>query len=184
MKITFVTGGARSGKSSFAEKMAANLGDTIYIATAQVLDEEMSYRIKLHKQRRPASWKTFEETKYISKVLEDIKTDKSLANFKCVLIDCLALLVSNWLLQEDIDNVDTWEHLRSSLLEEIDFVLDNAKNIRQDVIIVSNEVGLGVVPEYPLGRFYRDLLGEVNQKVVKGSDNVYFMVSGIPVKIK
>lgn len=184
MKITFITGGARSGKSSFAEKMAANFGKTIYVATAQALDKEMFYRIKLHKQRRPSSWVTVEEPKFLSKALSNIKDNKSLHEFKCVLIDCLALLVSNWLLQDTIEDVDTWEQLRCSLLKEIDMMILTAKTMRQDVILVSNEVGLGVVPEYPLGRFYRDLLGEVNQKVAKNADSVYIAVSGIPVKIK
>lgn len=184
MNITFITGGARSGKSSFAEKLAANSGKTIYVATAQALDKEMSYRIKLHKQRRPSSWLTIEEPKFLSKTLNNIKNDETFIGYRCVLIDCLSLLVSNWLLQDSIENVDTWEYLRGNLLKEIDMMVSIAKTMKQDMIVVSNEVGMGVVPEYPLGRFYRDLLGEVNQKVSKSADNVFFTISGIPVKIK
>jgi len=185
MKLTFITGGARSGKSSFAEKMATNLGQTIYIATAQALDDEMAYRVKLHQERRPKNWITFEETKYVSKVLKDIRNKKdTFLDFKGILIDCLALLVSNWLMDVDVNDVKTWGKARRKLLEEIDNITCLAKDLPWQIIIVSNEVGLGLVPDYPLGRLYRDLLGEVNQKVAKAADQFYFLVSGIPIKIK
>ena len=185
MGIIFITGGARSGKSSFAEEEAKARGKTVvYIATAQALDEEMSHRIQLHKKRRPKTWTTIEEPIYLSKALKKVVEDKSFNCFEVVLIDCLALLVSNWLPLEEVENTSDWSKLREKLLKEISDMIELAKRAKQQVIIVSNEVGSGLVPPYPLGRLYRDLLGEVNQRVAKAAQEVYFAVSGIPLKIK
>lgn len=185
MKIVFITGGARSGKSSLAEKEASLRGEnTIYIATAQALDDEMIHRIDIHKKRRPKNWKTIEEPRYLSRVFRDIRKKESFSEFQVILIDCLALLVSNWLPLDEAEDASTWDKLRRDLLAEIDSLIDEGKKVRQQVIMVSNEVGLGLVPPYPLGRLYRDLLGEVNQRVAMAADEVYFTVSGIPLKIK
>lgn len=185
MKFIFITGGARSGKSRFAEKKALETGqNVIYIATAQALDEEMAHRIKIHKQRRPDNWTTVEEPRYLSRVLKKIKSDKRFDSFNIVLIDCLALLVSNWLPLEKVLDTALWDVLRADLLDEIKAMILEMRQIQKDFIIVSNEVGLGLVPEYPLGRLYRDLLGEVNQIVAAAADEVIFMVSGLPMKLK
>jgi len=185
MKITFITGGARSGKSKFAEKQALKTGKkVIYLATAQSLDEEMAHRIRVHQQRRPSSWTTVEEPRYLSRVLKDIEINKKYDSFDIVLVDCLALLVSNWLPLEKALNTAIWENLRADLLNEINDMISRMKTMQKDFIIVSTEVGLGIVPEYPLGRLYRDLLGEVNQIVAASADEVYFMVSGLPLKLK
>lgn len=183
--ITFITGGARSGKSSLAEKLAKQLSEkVIYIATAAPLDEEMAKRISVHKQRRPKSWETIEEPKNLSKVLTEIKDDAKYNDYHAILIDCLALLVSNWLPLEEAEDIKQWDELRLNLLSEIKMMLKAAQELSQHIIIVSNEVGLGLVPEYPLGRLYRDLLGEVNQLTAACADEVIFMISGIPMKIK
>ncbi|HHW04085.1 MAG TPA: bifunctional adenosylcobinamide kinase/adenosylcobinamide-phosphate guanylyltransferase [Thermoanaerobacterales bacterium] len=185
MSMTFITGGARSGKSRFAERMAAeSKHKVIYIATAQALDQEMVQRIAIHRQRRPRRWETIEEPKYVSMVLKDIRKSGKFDDCGVILIDCLALLVSNWLPLEKAEKSSTWEELRKTLLEEIGAIIQEIRKMEKHIIIVSNEVGLGLVPEYPLGRLYRDLLGEVNQMVALAADEVYFMVSGIPLKIK
>lgn len=185
MSIIFVTGGARSGKSKFAEEMAKRSEKrSIYIATAQALDEEMAHRIALHRQRRPPEWITIEEPLYVSRALKNINDNKHLAGFGTVLLDCLALLVSNWLPLKKAEDPATWEGLRKDLLSEIKAMINEAERMNKRIIVVSNEVGLGIVPEYPLGRLYRDLLGQVNQMVAAAADEVYFMVSGIPLKIK
>ncbi|MDD4570625.1 MAG: bifunctional adenosylcobinamide kinase/adenosylcobinamide-phosphate guanylyltransferase [Tepidanaerobacteraceae bacterium] len=185
MKSIFITGGARSGKSRFAEKEALKKGhNVIYIATAQALDDEMAHRIRIHKKRRPDNWTTVEEPRYLSKVLKKIRTDKKYDGHDTVLIDCMALLVSNWLPLEKAKDSKTWDDLRADLLEEVEAMVDEMKRMQQSFIIVSNEVGLGLVPEYPLGRLYRDLLGEVNQIVAAATDEVLFMVSGLPMKLK
>lgn len=185
MKITFITGGARSGKSKLAENTALKTGQkVIYLATAQALDEEMANRIKIHQQRRPDNWTTIEEPRFLSRVLKDIRTDRSYESYDIILIDCLALLVSNWLPLEKASDTSQWDNLRTELLNEIKAMISEMEKIQKDFIIVSNEVGLGIVPEYPLARLYRDLLGEVNQIVAASADEVIFMVSGLPMKLK
>jgi adenosylcobinamide kinase/adenosylcobinamide-phosphate guanylyltransferase len=183
--MTFITGGARSGKSSFAEKLARESGGkVIYIATAQALDSEMVQRIAIHRQRRPIEWETVEEPMHLSRVLKNIGENGKWSDFGTVLIDCLALLVSNWLPLERAEDAAEWEDLRKSLLNEINSTIREAGRLKKHVLVVSNEVGMGIVPEYPLGRLYRDLLGESNQLMASSANNVYFMVSGIPLKIK
>jgi adenosylcobinamide kinase/adenosylcobinamide-phosphate guanylyltransferase len=185
MKITFITGGVRSGKSRFAEKLAMESGEeVVYIATAQALDEEMKRRIKLHIQRRPLKWKTVEETLNVSEVLSKINNDIEFNQYGVLLIDCLTLLVSNWLPLENVEDSQSWEDLRNGVLNEINNLVHEAKKSTKHVIIVSNEVGMGLVPEYPLGRLYRDLLGEINAIIAGAADEVYFMISGIPWKIR
>ena len=185
MGSIFITGGARSGKSRFAEKEALKRGGkVIYIATAQALDEEMAHRIRIHKKRRPDNWITVEEPRYLSIVLKKIRTDKSYDDFDTVLIDCMALLVSNWLPLEKAEDLKGWGDLRADLLDEVEAMVEEIEKMQQKFIIVSNEVGLGLVPEYPLGRLYRDILGEVNQIVAAAADQVLFMVSGLPMKLK
>ncbi len=185
MKSIFITGGARSGKSRFAEKEALKRGNkVIYIATAQALDEEMAHRISIHKKRRPDNWLTVEEPRYLSKVLDEIGTDKKYNDYDTILIDCMALLVSNWLPLESAEDTKSWDRLRANLLDEIKAMIEKMRAIHKNIIIVSNEVGLGLVPEYPLGRLYRDLLGEVNQIVAAAVDEAVFMVSGLPIKLK
>ena len=172
-------------KEQFCGKNGYEVGQkVVYVATAQVLDQEMAMRVNLHKKRRPKNWKTIEEPKLLSKVLKDIGINEAFIDCNLVLIDCIALLVSNWLPLEKAEEKSLWSSLRKNLLDEIEAMLDNAKNIRQDVIIVSNEVGSGIVPEYPLARLYRDLLGEANQLIARAADEVFFMVSGLPMKIK
>lgn len=184
MKITFITGGARSGKSTFAEELAKARGrKIIYIATAQALDDEMKHRIQLHKNRRPDNWVTMEESKFVSAALGKVGEDKTFTAEDVILLDCMALLVSNWLPLDQVEG-GSWDELREVLLAEVKALAENAKIVAPQVIVVTNEVGLGLVSEYPLGRLYRDLLGEANQIVAKASDEAYFMVSGIPMRLK
>ncbi|MCG0276789.1 MAG: bifunctional adenosylcobinamide kinase/adenosylcobinamide-phosphate guanylyltransferase, partial [Thermosediminibacteraceae bacterium] len=145
---------------------------------------EMAHRISLHRQRRPGTWRTIEEQKYLSRVLKQMRNDADFNEYSAVLIDCMALLTSNWVCSAEIGDIKEREALRESLIEEIESLIKEAKALRQKVIIVSNEVGLGLVPEYPLGRVYRDLLGAVNQILAAAADEVYFLISGIPMKIK
>lgn len=174
----FITGGARSGKSSFAERLALNSGKEVrYIATAEALDEEMATRIKEHQKRRPASWITIEEPYRVTSVLEDIGKEEGM-----VLIDCLTLLISNLLFPPSAgENGGLSE---DDLLLELKSLARLARESCADVIIVSNELGLGVVPEYPQARLFRDMVGWANQIMAREADHAFFLVSGVPLDLK
>ena len=177
-KIVLITGGVRSGKSSFAEKLAGNIGRKItFIATAQALDEEMTDRIAEHQSNRPRHWETYEEPYQIAQVIQKVgeKTE-------VVLIDCLTLLVSN-LMQDYLEDTSN-NNLAKSIIKQVKEIVRESLQCSATVIIVSNEVGLGLVPANPMGRFFRDILGQVNQIIGADADRVYLMTAGIPLLIK
>ena len=170
-KIIFILGGARSGKSTYAIELAKkDKGKVAFIATCQALDKEMVRRINFHKKTRPKAWQTFEEPCEVPPLLNKIG-----AKFQVIIIDCLTLMVSNLVLKG----------LKESVIEiKINRMLDVLNKIKAQSIIVSNEVGLGIVPENKLARDFRDIVGKINQVVAKESDELFFMISGIPLKIK
>jgi len=177
-KIILITGGVRSGKSSFAEKLAGNIGRKItFIATAQALDEEMTNRITKHQSNRPKHWETYEEPYQVAQVIQKVgeKTE-------VVLIDCLTLLVSN--LMQDYREDTSNNHLAKNIIKQMKKIVRESLQCTATVIIVSNEVGLGLVPANPMGRFFRDILGQANQIIGADADRVYFMTAGIPLLIK
>lgn len=177
-KIVLVTGGARSGKSTFAERYAAQGGRKVaYIATAQIYDEEMQERVKLHQSRRPASWPTFEAPYQAEQAIA-----QAVQCADAVLFDCLTLYTSNLLLAPDAP-ADREERYQA-VLTAIDKLLSSAKQEQVDVIFVTNEVGAGIVPDNALAREYRDVAGLVNQKVARFADEVYLVVSGLAVELK
>lgn len=170
-KIIFILGGARSGKSNYALALANRLDKKVaFIATCSPLDEEMKKRIELHKKKRPFHWRTYEEPKNISFLLRKIGS-----TFDIVIIDCLTLFISNFLSEGFDDNV---------IRDRINRMLEILKSIKCKSIIISNEVGLSIVPRNRLGRRFRDLAGRVNQFVAQEANDVFFMFSGIPIKIK
>ncbi len=177
-KLIFITGGARSGKSSFAEKVAAKTSKEVaYIAAGQPLDEEMAFRIKKHREKRINTWETYEEPIEVRKLVGRLGLEKEV-----ILIDCLTLLISNLLLRKENKAKDPqWQE---EILLEIKKLAEASYKVPAQVIIVSNEVGMGLVPETPLGRFYRDILGRANSIIADRADEVFMMVSGIPLKIK
>jgi adenosylcobinamide kinase/adenosylcobinamide-phosphate guanylyltransferase len=179
-KLTLILGGARSGKSSYAEDLAITRGGQVaYIATAEALDEEMEYRIINHKKERPNHWKTYEIPRGVGQIFREHAAQTDL-----VILDCLTMLVSNHLLYASEDGQEPDEQTASSV---VNIEMNDLKAVIQDCdtawIVVSNEVGLGLVPPYPLGRLYRDLLGRVNKQLAAIADEVYLMVAGIPVPI-
>ncbi len=180
--LTFILGGARSGKSSLAEQRAREYGDSvIYCATAEILDEEMEKRIAIHRSRRPAGWRTVEAPHNAADALRAALREERAA---CVLLDCLSVLTSNVLLtlDEDIAEADAFAELRT---RELDDLLElTSETPGTHWIIVSNEVGMGVVPAYKLGRTYRDMLGRANQAAAAAAGEVIFMIAGIAVPIK
>ena len=170
-KNIFITGGARSGKSRFAEELSRQVsGPKAYLATAQALDEEMAERIRRHRENRSADWHTLEEPIKAAGCIQ-----KEGDRFNLILLDCLTLWVSNLLMAG-------WDEAR--ILEEGSRLLEACRQARCSLILVGNEVGMGIVPENAQARLFRDVSGFIQQKVARDADEVYFMVSGLPVKIK
>ena len=180
----FILGGARSGKSRFAQELAGRLSDRVlFVATAEALDTDMKLRIENHQSERPKSWRTLEAPVDIATRIE-----QNVGDAEVVLIDCLTLLVSNIMLGEERgfsepDEVDL-DVVAGRVETEIESIKDVINRMDTAFIIVSNEVGLGVVPENRHARIYRDVLGRANQLMAERADEVYFMVSGITMKVK
>jgi adenosylcobinamide kinase/adenosylcobinamide-phosphate guanylyltransferase len=186
-ELVLILGGARGGKSSYAEKLAAQFGERVlHVATAQAGDAEMEARIAIHRRSRPAAWRTIEAPTAVG---EAIRAALAVQPTDVVVLDCLTLLVSNvildglWLSEEDFDDVDE-AAARQRVEAEIDGLLGAYQSGDVPWIVVSNEVGWGVVPPYPLGRVYRDLLGWTNQRLAALADRVYLVVAGLPVDVK
>jgi len=177
-KITLLLGGARSGKSSYAQRLAESSGKSVtFLATAQALDDEMSARIKKHKAERPADWQTLEVPLDIASHVGQIKSD-------VVILDCMTLLATNLLMQFVKDDLVEEAPFTEALHKEVDELIAIIHAGKQDWIIISNEIGLGLVPPYQMGRVYRDLLGWANQCLAREADKVIFMVAGIPMVVK
>ncbi|MBN1365209.1 MAG: bifunctional adenosylcobinamide kinase/adenosylcobinamide-phosphate guanylyltransferase [Syntrophaceae bacterium] len=174
--MTLILGGARSGKSSFAEKIARETEKPVlFIATAAASDEEMAERISNHQASRPATWKTVELPRSIGSNLTAPIAD-------VVIIDCITLLVSNILISLPQDSLA--ETVINKVHTEIDELIAARVRFGGQWLLISNEVGLGVVPAYPLGRVYSDALGWANQALAHAAKRVIFMVAGIPMVIK
>lgn len=246
-KMTFVIGGARSGKSAFAEDLARKYKDVVYIATAEVKDEEMRERIQIHHARRPFNWKTIEAPFHVDRIIPNLDEKVGV-----VYLDCITLYITNMLLSDEtgacmgerpfalakndensppptpparggetkwvatpgggetkgeatpgegktkgettspsLDGRGKGEGEReilkqkqSQILGEINKLCKVCRESKSDVIIVSNEVGLGIVPDNALSRVFRDIAGSANQIIADEADEVYFMVAGIAQKIK
>jgi adenosylcobinamide kinase/adenosylcobinamide-phosphate guanylyltransferase len=178
-KMTLILGGARSGKSALAQKMAAEGGwPVLYVATATAGDEEMAARIAAHRAERPAHWRTLEASLQVGAAIAAAVP----AAEELVVVDCLTLLANNVLapLPETISSAEA----DAALAVEVDGLLAAYMAGSAEWIIVSNEVGLGLVPPYPLGRLYRDALGRANQRLAAAADQVLFMVAGLPLVLK
>ena len=169
-KITLITGGARSGKSSYALQLGAPFLKKAYVATAQALDGEMHERIEKHRQERGDAFVTFEAPLELSQTLDSVS-----AKFDFVLVDCLTLWISNLLLAEQG---------AASVEASVENFLKALTARRSRVVLVSNEVGMGIVPDNPLARKFRDYQGNLNQRVAEKADEVILMVSGLPVFVK
>lgn len=178
-ELILILGGARSGKSSYAQKLALELAgaDVLYIATAQAFDEEMRERIAVHRAERPAGWRTLEVPSLINGALAD-----AVGNARVVLLDCMTLLASNALLA--LSEEPSAQAAEAAVDAEVTALLMAWHSSHATWIVVSNEVGLGVVPSYPLGRAYRDALGRANQRLAAAANRVLFMVAGLPLTVK
>ncbi len=179
-QVVLVLGGARSGKSQFAQELASRLGkEVLFAATSEALDEEMRQRIEEHRRVRPANWRTVEAPLRVGcRITEEI------GDARVVILDCLTLLVSNVIGQcGDPEQVDA-ELAAEKVAAEIAGLVDCIDRAEASFLLVSNEVGMGLVPENRVGRLYRDLLGRANRELAQRADVVCFLIAGIPVTIK
>lgn len=173
-KLVFVTGAARSGKSFFAEKMAASLeGKVNYIATCVPEDDEMRERVARHQARRPENWQTIEEALNPARIIKELDGPGQI-----FLLDCITLLVNNLMLQPESETNE------EQILKKISTLAQVSSEAAAHVIIVSNEVGWGIVPADPLSRLYRDIIGRANQILASYADEAYVTIAGIPIELK
>jgi adenosylcobinamide kinase/adenosylcobinamide-phosphate guanylyltransferase len=179
-EITLITGGARSGKSAFAESLAAQTTRAVtYIATLEPLDDEMRDRIARHRARRPASWRTVEAPGDLAAAV------RTADDGDAILLDCLAVWTSNRLLSlhDEVPAPLDLAALEETVTTDVRALLDLLAARSGPAILVTNEVGDGLVPPYALGRAYRDLLGRVNQQVSRGALHAYLVVAGRPLPL-
>lgn len=170
-RFIFILGGARSGKSSYAVKLAETLSrSVVYIATCVRPDKEMEQRIKRHKKSRPSYWQVIEEGRDVCASLNNIKR-----RYDVVIIDCLGLLVTNLLLEKRSD---------AQIISALQRIIQCISRHTATALVVSNDVGSGIIPDNLLGRRFRDLLGTANQMFARKADQVVWMQAGVPVKIK
>ena len=180
-KVTLVTGGSRSGKSSFAENLLKNTDDVLYIATAIVTDEEMNDRIKKHIDCRNSKWTTYEGFFDLDEAIEKYDIEN-------IMLDCVTIMTTNLMFKEEIDfdniSMEKVDELLNSIKIQFEKLILKAKATKKNLVMVTNEVGLGLVPENKLSRVFRDIAGYVNQYIASLSDEVYLVSCGLPLKLK
>jgi adenosylcobinamide kinase/adenosylcobinamide-phosphate guanylyltransferase len=183
--VFLITGGARSGKSNYAEALAGSLGDgVLYLATAVVFDDEMRERVARHQSARPAQWLTLECHNNLVAAMDTVPVRE----YDTVLLDCLGNLVSGILFEQiedpETSPVSAYAQVEQMALAELDSLLDYLRELEKNLVIVTNEVGSGIVPGNRLSRYYRDILGRLNAHAGRKAEEVVLLVSGIPVTIK
>jgi len=178
-QLVLVLGGVRSGKSAYAQELAQQIGgqQVLFVATAEAGDAEMARRIAAHRQSRPAPWRTLEACRDVGPAIAT-----QVGDAKVVVVDCLTLLVSNVILS--LGDTPESRAAENAVQAEIQALVQACQACPARCIVVSNEVGLGLVPDYPLGRLYRDLLGQTNQVLAAHAQAVYLMVAGLPIELK
>ena len=181
-QIILCSGGARSGKSEFAERLAlATKGLKAYVATGQAFDEEMVDRIKKHQERRGKIWNNFEVPLHLADEWENISQSADV-----ILIDCLTMFTTNHMIAYgSIRGQEDANRLEQTILSELDTLLDSIQSCEgKTVIFVTNEIGLGIVPDNKLARYFRDIAGRVNRAVASVADKLYLTISGVTIELK
>lgn len=181
--MILITGGARSGKSSLAERLASGVSDRVlYIATSVITDEEMAERVKLHRQARPAHWRTWEGSQQLARVIE-----QQAAAGDVVILECITTLIANLMFEltgeTAMETIDFAE-IETAIQLQIDELLAACARSPATIYLVTNELGMGIVPENRLARHFRDIAGRVNQRLAAAAESVLLVISGIEVKIK
>ena len=182
--IVFVTGGAKSGKSAFAESLCIERNDkTGYIATSIPFDDEMKEKVRLHKERRPSNWITYEIYEDVFKIIENVSKECD-----TVMLDCITLMVNNLMFKYDMNPQDLsneeLEKMDEYIFNQFEKLIEEIRKTELDFVFVTNEIGMGVIPANKLSRIYANTAGKINQYVASNSDEAYLVISGIPVKIK
>ena len=217
-KLTLILGGARSGKSAFAEQRAKELGgdSVLYVATSETKDEEMQQRVEKHRTDRPTAWGTLEAPRNVAQALrhrscrehvgarrqahtvpvsyrEDTALRQARSAAKVILLDCMTFLVANHLMDAAGPEGDPFAapsadpfdaRIEANVVAEVEALAAYVQETEVEMLVVSNDVGLGVVPPYELGRAYRDILGRANQILARYADEVFLLVAGIPMRVK
>jgi len=189
-KLTLLLGGARSGKSSFAERRAKESGGdkVLYVATSEIKDEEMVERVRKHRSERPAAWETVEAPRNVALAIRQVRSEASI-----ILLDCMTFLVANHLMDAAAPEDDPFDdpsadpfdsEIEANVIAEVEALVAYVRETEVELVVVSNEVGLGVVPPYELGRAYRDILGRANQIIAQHADEVLLLIAGIPMQVK
>ena len=177
--IRLITGGARSGKSAFAESLYKDKKDVVYIATSIITDKEMEERIELHRKSRPTYWRTYEGYSSLN---------KAIGKEENYLLDCITTLTSNIMFEmtKDVEHIDyeLQKQVEDKIYEEISSLIDAIKEKNYNLTMVTNELGDSIVPSHHISRVFRDIQGRINQRIAALSDEVYLVCCGIPVKIK
>lgn len=180
-KVILVTGGSRSGKSKYAEGLYEQLDDVLYIATAIITDEEMRDRVALHQKSRNQNWTTVEQYKGLDEIVASYPE-------KNILLDCVTVMVSNLMFEIDTDiekmSREQMDELEKSMIKKLKLLMDQVRSKDKNIVLVTNEVGCGLVPEYKLGRIFRDIAGKINQQLALWSDEVYLVACGLPLRLK
>ena len=184
-KLILVLGGARSGKSTYAQRLAGEIaagsGRVAYVATGVTCDDEMRARVEQHRCSRPSGWATIEAPTEVAQVIQ-----RAGEEYAVVIVDCLTTLITNWLAERGQleEPTESMIELEKAVLGQVGELVRAAGEARATVIVVSNEVGLGIVPSFKAGRVFRDLAGLANQFIAREADEVYVMWAGIPQKVK
>jgi adenosylcobinamide kinase/adenosylcobinamide-phosphate guanylyltransferase len=185
MSVIFIVGGARSGKSTFAETKAKEYSEKVlYIATAVITDKAMADRVKRHRAQRPGTWDTLEMYRNFETLVDKAEFTKA----EVVLLDCITTLIGNFMVDSKL-NFDTCsleevDKLENMITEEVFSLIRVCKANNKKLIIVSNETGMGLVPPYFMGNYFRDISGRLNNKIGTAADHMYLIFSGIPIKLK
>ena len=177
--VILITGGARSGKSMFAQQFFSEAEQVVYVATAEVCDEEMAQRVEQHRHARPLAWRTEERPRDLSNVIH--------GEDGC-LLDCVTVLTSNIMFTHTAEYEriprTVQEETEAAVKRQLDVLINDANAANCLLVLVTNELGSGIVPEHHVSRVFRDIAGRVNQHLARRADEVYWCVCGIPVKIK
>lgn len=180
-KIILVTGGSRSGKSSYGESLLKEKDDVAYIATSIIYDEEMKERVKRHKESRNRLWSTIEDYRELYNRVADIKE-------KYIMLECIGTMITNLIFDQymdvDVLRKDEINKLEESIANQVSLLIHEIKKSDKNVVIITNEVGFSLVSEYKLGRIFTDILGRVNQMLARESDEVYLVACGLPMRLK